>query len=59
MDNIEDYEKHFAERIATECDTGDAEVDHEKADEIMVEFLQSLGLYNIANRYLNVNKWYA
>ena len=41
------------------CHTGDIESDHVKADEILCNFLLSLGYDDVVQAYDNVDKWYA
>ena len=37
----------------------DPEVDHKRADEILCEFIRSLGYSEIADAFDEVEKWYA
>ena len=40
-------------------DYGDTEIDHLIADELICEFLISLGHKDIVDEYEKINKWYA
>lgn len=42
-----------------QCYTGDLEVDHAKADEILCQLLTELGFGEIVDKYEDVEKWYA
>lgn len=37
----------------------DTEVDHIKADEVLIRFLKESGYIELANIYNNVDKWFA
>lgn len=52
-------DEEFAARIQRECFNDDTEMDHIKADEIIVELLVALGFQNTAAAYDDVAKWYA
>lgn len=41
------------------CKTGDTEADHCNADEVVYEFLKTLGFDDVAKAYAKVEKWYA
>lgn len=57
--NIE-LEKLFVERMQ-QCNTGDWEMDHSNADDLLLEFLRELGYTKLADAW-DKNprvKWYA
>jgi hypothetical protein len=53
----------LAERIARECGTaegdGDFEIEHERADSIIISKLRDLGYSKTADAWESVGKWYA
>lgn len=42
-----------------ECHSGDIQADHSIADDVLCEFLESLGYREIVNEYRDIEKWYA
>lgn len=40
------------------CFSGDSERDHIYADNILCEFLESLGYNALVNKFVSVEKWY-
>jgi hypothetical protein len=49
----------FADRINSECMTGDDECDHEKADELLCDLLKSIGCNKAVQAFDQVGKRYA
>lgn len=47
-------EEEIIERIKCECFTGDNELDHEYADEIICDFLRILGYEELADIYESI-----
>lgn len=41
------------------CDTGDPEVDHGNADDVLCDFLNSIGFKRAVEAYNKIDKWYA
>lgn len=52
-------DESIAARIKSECNTGDVECDHSRADDILTELLRALGYNDTVNTYGCVEKWYA
>lgn len=52
-------EQKAVERLKAECFTGDIEVDHIRADRILLEFLAERGFEEIVRQWSAVDKWYA
>lgn len=50
---------NWAVQIKEQCHTGDTELDHMRADEILCEILKSIGLYKTVEAFKEVNKNYA
>lgn len=51
-------EEEMIERIKCECFTGDSEKDHERADDILCDFLRLLGYERLVDTYESVSRWY-
>lgn len=49
-------EEEMIERIKCNCFTGNSEVDHEKADEILCDILRLLGYERLADTYESVTR---
>ena len=47
------------DEIDTLCFTGDVELDHRRADNIICRFLRSLGYDELVDLYEQVDKWYS
>lgn len=52
-------DEEFAEKIQYECQHGDTEGAHGRADEILCELLTKLGYTKTVNAWESVDKWYA
>jgi hypothetical protein len=59
MDELRDRDEEIAAKITYECQCGDTEVAHSRADEILCELLRSLGYDRTVNAWDAVDKWYA
>jgi len=42
-----------------ECDKFDTEIAHVQADDILCEFLTSLGYADVVAEWMQIDKWYA
>lgn len=51
--------KKYVELIRSECDTGDTEFGHMKADYLLCQLLYELGYEEVIKEYDKVSKWYA
>ena len=49
----------MAYRIERECNSGDIEADHAKADRLLLELLANLGYLKTIEAFRKVEKWYA
>lgn len=52
-------DKQAAEKITSEAMTGDFEMDHINADDILIDLLRQLGFTETIKAYERVTKWYA
>ena len=48
--------KELVKRLILECNTGDAEIDHCKADNLLLEYIND---YDVSEEFNNIEKWYA
>jgi hypothetical protein len=55
MENLEDY---YLQKMI-DCQFGDQEVDHMKADNILCELLIKLGYEKVVEEYRSIPKWFA
>ena len=44
------------ERLQSDCHTGDIEIDHSNADDLLIEFIND---DDVRRAYEDVDKWYA
>lgn len=56
---IMERDEIYAKRIENECTAGDAEVNHVKADDLLIELLKEIGFHRTVKAFENVEKWYA
>lgn len=58
---VRDYNEILEEMkwIAKESKDGDVEMLHLQADDLLINFLKSLGYKDLARAYNRVDKWYA
>lgn len=52
-------DEEYAEMIQYECQHGDTEAAHCRADELVIQLLAKLGYAKTVNAWENVPKWYA
>lgn len=52
-------ESEAISEIEHECHTDDEEVDHERADRILCDFVSSLGYTKLVKTFEDVKKYYA
>ena len=52
-------EQEVIKILENNCFSGDAEIDHSNADDILCDFLLSLGYKDLVERYNEVDKWYS
>lgn len=52
-------DKRMAQFITDECNSGDEEEDHLRADEIILDLLKDLGYYETVEAFNKVRKYYA
>ena len=45
--------------LMRECSTGDTEIDHGNADDLLCSLLTELGFGDVVNEYGKIDKWYA
>lgn len=55
----EERDLDLAEQIAEHCMSGDLEIDHRDADDIIVSLIRRLGYTKTADAWDAVGKWYA
>lgn len=52
-------EQEAIQEIENKCHSGDKEMDHSRADEVLCDFLKSLGFFDLVEAWEKVDKWYA
>lgn len=52
-------EQEAIAKLRERCYSGDVELDHSNADEILCEFLRGLGYFDLVEEWDKVEKWYA
>lgn len=57
--NIKKIDQGYAEQIRQECMNDDPEIDHQNADELLLDLLESLGFDETTEAFKNVSKYYA
>lgn len=57
--NIKKIDEEYAEEIRKTCMSEDSEMDHLKADGLLLDLLESLGFDETIKAFNNVAKYYA
>ena len=57
--DIKAIEDKYIKDMKEHCFSGDWEIDHGDADDIVIECLKELGMGELARVYDEVGKWYA
>jgi len=56
---MNELEKEYLQKLIKECSSGDIEINHGIADEILCNLLEDLGYKEIVNEFRKLEKWYA
>lgn len=52
-------DRRFADYIREECSENDPDVNHQRADEILIELLTELGYHHTVEAFESLEKWYS
>jgi len=58
MQTIANWDTEFSKRIVARCRSGDAEADHSRADGILVDFLNLIGMEKTAKAFEETERQY-
>lgn len=56
---MNELDKKYAAKIRKECHSGDTELDHSDADQLLISLLNELGYTETVKAWGEVDKWYA
>ena len=59
MKDKEYIKKNYLKKIIEECNSGDKELDHLRADDVLCDLLDALGYNEIVTEFKKLEKWYA
>jgi len=59
MEVNEFLKEKYLNKLKEKCSSGDIEINHYNADDVLCELLESLGYNEIVTEFKKLEKWYA